>query len=92
MKQKLVLAWVDRTGGFELTGRFRGPYAYQPETRTVPKAHAAVWGDDTPALRDRLTKHVEQESSNHDWVGFFLLDYKDDVLNVARTKALEAAT
>lgn len=91
MKQKLVLAWVDKTGGFELTGRYRDRLRHYPETRAVPAARAAVWGDDTPELRARLLAHVERETGNHDWVGFFLLDNSEKVLDEARSRALDAA-
>lgn len=89
MKQKLVLVWVDNSG-LELTGRYRDRLGYHPETRAVPKAYAAVWGDDTPDLRQRLESHVAKEAPNHEWSGFFVLDFKDDVLSVARARALEA--
>lgn len=91
MKQKLVLAWVDHDG-YELTGRYRDRLGYQPETRAVAKAHAAVWGDDTPSLRARLVEHLDKEARNHEWAGFFLLDNNDGVLRVAREKALHAAS
>ena len=87
MKQKLVLAWVDHDG-FELTGRYRDGLRQCPETRAVPRAYAAVWGDNTPELHNRLAKHVDLEMSNHAWIGFFLLDFKDDILNISRAKAL----
>lgn len=88
MKQKLVLAWVDNAGGFELTGRYRDRLRQYAETRAVPKAGAALWGDDTPELRERLEKHVAREAGNHDWAGFFLLDNNSEVLNKARALAL----
>jgi hypothetical protein len=89
MKQKLVLAWVDRTG-FEFTGRYRDRLCQHPETRAVPEARAACWGENTPELLARLKAHVEKEKTDHDWMGYFLLDYNDSILSVARTKALDA--
>jgi len=90
MKKKLVLVWVDNSG-FELTGRYRDRLCQQPETRAVPKASAACYGDDTPELLDRLTKHVEQERRYHEWVGYFSLENTSDLLEVARNRALVAA-
>jgi hypothetical protein len=90
MKKKLVLVWVDNTG-FELTGRYRDRLGYYPETKCVPEARAACFGDDTPAMRERLQAHIAKECQGHVWVGFFSLDYKDDILKVARAKALELA-
>lgn len=90
MKKKLVLVWVDNSG-FELTGRYRDRLCQHPETRAVPKASACCYGDDTPELLERLTKHVEQERGYHDWVGYFSLDDTGDLLNIARAKAMEAA-
>jgi hypothetical protein len=87
MKKKLVLVWVDKSG-FELTGRYRDRLRQYPETRAVPKASAACYGDDTPDLLERLTKHVEQERPYHEWVGYLSLDNTSDLLQVARDRAL----
>lgn len=90
MKKKLVLVWVDNSG-VELTGRYRDRMRQYPETRAVPKASAACYGDDTPELLERLVKHIERERLDHKWMGYFSLDNTGNLLNVARAKALEAA-
>jgi hypothetical protein len=90
MKKKLVLVWVDNSG-FELTGRYRDRLCQYPETRAVPKASAACYGDDTPAMLERLKSHVERESKDHAWMGYFSLDDNNDLLHVARDRALAAA-
>lgn len=91
MKTKLVLAYVNNTG-IELTGRYRDRLRQYPETRSVPDAKACCFGDDTPAMRERITKHIAAESKDHLWMGFFALDFTDDILKVAKARALiEAA-
>lgn len=90
MKNKLVLVWVDNSG-FELTGRYRDRLRQYPETRAVPKASAACFGDDTPEMLERLKKHVASESKDHVWMGYFSLPNNNDLLNVARSRALVAS-
>lgn len=90
MKKKLVLVWVDNTG-FELTGRYRDALRHYPETRAKPEAKACCFGDDTPELLERLTRHVEQARRDHQWVGYFSLDNTNDLLQVARDRALAEA-
>lgn len=87
MKQKLVLAWVDNTG-FEFTGRYRDRFYHHLETSAVPEARAACWGDNTPELLERLKAHVEKESRDHLWMGWFLLDNNDAMLRAAKDRAL----
>ena len=88
MKRRLVLAWVDNTG-FEFTGGYRDRYNYHRATRVVPEAKAAMWGDNTKALLDRLKDHIARESSCHEWMGYFVLEPTDDVLPRAREMALK---
>lgn len=90
MKRKLVLAWVDNTG-FELTGRYRDRLCQHRETRAVPEARAGCWSDESPERLAQLKAHIEREKGDHVWMGYFILDYTDDILSVARAKALEAA-
>jgi hypothetical protein len=91
MKKKLVLVWVDDSG-LELTGRYRDRLRHYAETRAVPKASAVCFGDNTPKLLERLVKHIEQEKHNYRWMGYFSLDNTSKLLDIARTKALEAAS
>lgn len=90
MKQKLVLVWVDNTG-FELTGGYRDRLCQYRQTRAIPEAKAVCWSMYSIEQEDRLKKHIEREAKDHDWMGFFVLDYNDDILKVARAKALDEA-
>lgn len=90
MKQRLVLTWVDNTG-VVLTGQYRDRLRQHPETKSVPEAKAAMFGDDTPEMRQRIAKHIEDEARNYPWMGFFALPDTRDVLTVAKRMALESA-
>jgi hypothetical protein len=84
----LVLAFVDNTG-LRLTGRYLDRYCQKPESEAVPEARAAIWSDYTKARLAQLKAHIAQESSAHVWMGYFVLADTDDILAVARAKALE---
>lgn len=86
---KLVLAWVDMDG-FEFTGKYRDRMNYHKETRAIPQAKAAGWSFNTPERMQQLLRHIETEKADHLWMGWFLLPYDGNILNVARAKALEA--
>lgn len=90
LKKKLVLAWVDNTG-IEPTGRYRDRFKYHQEFRSIPEAKVACFGDDSPAMRERIEGHVAAESKNHDWMGFFCLDFTNDILKTAKSMALVEA-
>lgn len=87
-RNKLVLAWVDMDG-FELTGNYSDRLRTYPETRAIPQGKAACWSFDSSDSRASLLRHIETEKKDHLWMGWFLLPFKDNILAVARTKALE---
>jgi hypothetical protein len=87
MTTKLVLVFIDQTG-VELTGRYLDRYFLHRETRTTPEAKACIYSDDTPKRVEQLENYVASEKANHDWMGWFRLPNRKDILALARSKAL----
>lgn len=88
---KLVLVWIDNTG-IEVTGQFRDRLRTLPETRPALKAHAVIWGDETPAMLDRLRDYIATQK-DHEWIGHFVMNEDDpNVLSAARDMAMRFHT
>lgn len=86
-KTKLVLAFVD-LDGVELTGGWRDRLKQVAETRAIPQAKAGCWSDNTADRMRQLLEHIAKERTHHAWMGWYALPYTDDILQVARARAL----
>jgi hypothetical protein len=91
-KPILVYCYVENTG-LHPNGRHElRDGNWFPSFDIVPEAKAGVYSStDTPEYRRRVKQLCSELKEDHLWVGWFALADTDDVLEVAKRKALEEA-